>query len=116
MNRYYPFAKAIMAILLVVGVVSMIYYEVSPTMRLLREIKVGDSEQILINIIRSSKYVYLVRIYNRNNYKDSYYVSGWEYEKREIVNRVYICAISDKMVYYYIDKSGNVEYIFIGGS
>jgi len=94
----------------------LIYYAIFPTKRLLREINVGDSENKLIEIISDKKYAQLINIYNYKHSKEKYYVKGWEYEEREINNKVYIYFVGAEMVYIYIDKNGNIEYIFIGGS
>ncbi|MDH5511189.1 MAG: hypothetical protein OEZ32_12680 [Nitrospinota bacterium] len=107
----YVFATTIYALISI-----LIYYAIFPTKRLLREINVGDSENKLIEIISDKKYAQLINIYNYKHSKEKYYVKGWEYEEREINNKVYIYFVGAEMVYIYIDKNGNIEYIFIGGS
>ena len=55
-------------------------------------------------------------IYDRATAPDNYYVEGYAYKRRPITNRVLIYLIGVPIAYVYIDDTGHVEEVFIGGS
>ncbi len=45
-----------------------------------------------------------------------YYVPSYAYKRRSITGEVLIYVRGDMVAYFYIDRNGRVEDVFIGGS
>ena len=56
------------------------------------------------------------KVYHRDTAPKNYYVEGWTYKKRPIKEKVFIYLEGSPILYVYFDKTGKVEYTFIGGS
>ncbi len=54
--------------------------------------------------------------YSRVSAPAFYYVEGYNYKRREINFRVLIYVVDDVIGYFYIDRDGLVEDVYVGGS
>ena len=54
--------------------------------------------------------------YYKDNAPKNYYKEGWSYNKRDIINKVYIYLSGEPIAYIYFDDDDEVEYAFVGGS
>lgn len=54
--------------------------------------------------------------YTQANAPTDFYVHGYTHPDRAISGRLLIYVASESICYVYLDKSGNVEYVFVGGS
>jgi hypothetical protein len=56
------------------------------------------------------------RMYTAADAPSNYYVEGYAREERPISGKVLIYMGTDSIAYVYIDKTGKVEHVFVGGS
>ena len=77
----------------------------------LRKIKVGMSEPEVRSIVGAPRHEY-----TRATAPAPYYVTGWAHKKRPITNKVLIYIRAEPIAYVWIDQTGRVEDVFVGGS
>ena len=54
--------------------------------------------------------------YSAGNAPEHYYVHGWSYKRRPISNRVLIYEFGEPICYVWIDNTGAIEEVYVGGS
>ncbi len=54
--------------------------------------------------------------YTKESAPADYYVGGWEHKKRDISHKVLIYQKGEPICYVWIDATGKVEDVFVGGS
>ena len=74
-------------------------------------VKPGMGEQEVVKLLGNP-----YKIYFRTTAPKDYYISGYAYKKREIINKVFIYIGTEPIAYIYFDNQNKVEDIFIGGS
>lgn len=55
-------------------------------------------------------------VYTKENAPKHYYLEDFSYKERPITNKVYIYTYGNFVAYYWIDKEGKVEDVYIGGT
>jgi len=117
LKKTFLIISLVLAVLVLVGTILVILSSLvvnetfSRDYALFRSIKIGMSEQHVVNLLGKP-----VKIYSRGTAPKDYYVKGYSYKEREISNKVFIYIASEPIAYIYFDDQNNVEDVFVGGS
>jgi outer membrane protein assembly factor BamE (lipoprotein component of BamABCDE complex) len=76
-----------------------------------RQIKVGMTEAYVRETLGDPLFTY-----EKETAPEDYYVKGYSFKKRDITHRVLIYKKAEPICYVYIDTTGVVEDVFVGGS
>lgn len=76
-----------------------------------RSIKPGMTEEDVIRLLGTP-----ARMYERATAPIDYYEPGYSHPERHITNKVLIYIGAEPIAYVYIDHTGRVEEVFVGGS
>ncbi len=74
-------------------------------------VELGMSQQQVKNLLGEPTYYY-----EKATAPKDYYVGGYSFRKKTIEHAVMIYVGVEPIAYYYLDKAGAVEEIYIGGS
>ena len=101
---------ALMVAFGLIGIIVTALFNNDSRVKKLRSMKGRTDTEVLAALGQPTK------IYEKATAPAEYYVSGYNFERRPITNKVFIYVHGEIIGYVYFDAANRVEYVYVGGS